>query len=81
VLPHTAKITFDPSKSLHFVHANVDGLRADHDIFDDRLSWALNYALASRVLIFAFSESHLYIMTIFLPDRNESINCAWLPVT
>ena len=61
MLPHTAKITFDPSKSLHFVHANVDGLRADHDIFDDRLSWALNYALASRVLIFAFSESHLKI--------------------
>ena len=61
VLPFTARTTYDPTKSLHFAHINVDGFSREMEGFRDRLHWALNYALASRVLIFAFSETHLSI--------------------
>ena len=61
ILPYIDETTFDPTKTLHFAHANVDGFRVNHELFYDRLDWALNYALASRVLIFAFSETHLHV--------------------
>lgn len=56
---YNPKLTFDPSRSLHFCHANITGFFSPNDTFKNRLRWAVNYALASCVLIFAFSDTHL----------------------
>ena len=47
----------------------MNGMFKTFDPFPSRINWALNYSLATRVLIFAFSETHLS-RTDSLPPEN-----------
>ena len=47
----------------------MNGLFRDFDPFESRINWALNYSLATRVLIFAFSETHLSLTDSLPPEK------------